>query len=206
MSDLSNIQHEVEAEARRLLPDAVRRVEWLRHGDAPVIEPGELAPQFILAEPAGTHGTDARSMIKALQRAHASALKRFRHELAQRWPEIRHLGVTFEDDRGRRSGGMIQALEDEHGPDSRGIPVTVRLEPAALEALDRMITTGVAASRAEALRWALGRVGETGLRDLLVERATKLNHGGGAAGTSWGGRAGADELWRTSWADEAGGT
>ena len=171
MSDLNSTQREVEAEARRLLPDAVRRVEWLRHGDAPVIEPGELAPQFVLAEPPGMHGTDTRGMIKALQRTHAPALKRFRHELAQRWPEIRHLGVTFEDDRGHRSGGMIQALEDEHGPDYRGIPVTVRLEPAELEALDRLITTGVAPSRAEALRWALARVRETGLRDLLAERA-----------------------------------
>ena len=156
MSDSSNLQREVEAEARRLLPDAVRRVEWLRHGDAPVIEPGELVPQFVLVEPPGMHGADVRGMIKTLQRAHAPALKRFRLELAQRWPEIRHLGVTFEDDRGRRGGGMIQALDDEHGPEFRGVPVTVRLEPAELETVDRLITTGVAASRAEALRWALG--------------------------------------------------
>jgi len=178
MSDLNSTQREVEAEARRLLPDAVRRVEWLRHGDAPVIEPGELAPQFVLAEPSGRHGTDVRGMIKALQRAHAPALKRFRHELAQRWPEIRHLGVTFEDDRGRRSGGMIQALDDEHGPDHRGIPVTVRLEPAELEALDRLITTGVTPSRAEALRWALGRVRETGLQP--AARAARPGAPGGA--------------------------
>jgi hypothetical protein len=44
MSDLSNVQREVEAEARRLFGDAVRRVEWLGHGDAPVIEPGEIMP------------------------------------------------------------------------------------------------------------------------------------------------------------------
>ena len=33
MSDSSSLQREIEAEARRLFPDAVRRVEWLRHGD-----------------------------------------------------------------------------------------------------------------------------------------------------------------------------
>ena len=173
MSDLSNLQREVEAEARRLFPGAVRRVEWLRHGDTPVIEPGELAPRFVLVEPPGTHGADVRGMIKALQRAHAPALKQFRHELARRWPEIQHLGVTFEDGRGHRSGGVIQALEDERGPDSRGIPVTVRLEPAELAALDRLITTGVAASRAEALRWALGRARETGLRHRHPERGPR---------------------------------
>ena len=51
---------------------------------------------------------------------------------------------------------MIQALDDEHGPQGhgRGGAVTVRLEAAELEAADRLITAGVAASRAEALRWA----------------------------------------------------
>ena len=164
MSDSSSLQREIEAEARRLLPDVVRRVEWLRHGDAPVIEPGELAPQFILTEPPGTHGTDVHSMIKALQRAHTPALKRFRHELARQWPEIRHLGVAFEDDRGRRSGGMIQAVHDEREEHAgRGIPVMVRLEAAELDTVDRLITAGVAPTRAEALRWALGRVREAGL-------------------------------------------
>ena len=118
MSDSSDMRREIEAEARRLFPDAVRRVEWLRHGGAPVIEPGELAPQFVLAEPPGVPGTDVRRMIKAFQGAYGPAVKQFRLELARRWPEIRHLGVTFEDDRGNRSGGMIQALHDdreEHG-------------------------------------------------------------------------------------------
>ena len=57
---------------------------------------------------------------------------------------------------------MIQALDDEHGPDHRSIPVTVRLEPAELETADRLIAAGVAASRAEAMRWALARVREAG--------------------------------------------
>ena len=95
MSDSSDMRRDIEAEARRLFPGAVRRVEWLR--------------------------------------------------------------VTFEDDRGYHSGGMIQALDDEHGPRGydrdeqagRRIPVTVRLGAAELETVDRLITTGVAASRAE---------------------------------------------------------
>ena len=159
MSDLNSVKREIEAEAMRLFPGAVRRVEWLGYGDAPVIEPGEILPQFVLAEPTGLHGTNVKRMLKGFQEAHTPALKRFRLELAGRWPQIRHLGVTFEDDRGRRSGGMIQALDDEHGPQGhdRGIPVTVRLEAAELEITDRLITTGVAASRADALRWALGR-------------------------------------------------
>jgi len=57
---------------------------------------------------------------------------------------------------------MIQALDDEHGPDHRGIPVTVRLEPAELETADRLIAAGVAASRAESPRWTLACVREAG--------------------------------------------
>jgi hypothetical protein len=110
-------------------------------------------------------------MIEAFQEAHRPALRQFRLELARRWPQIRHLGVTFEDDSGRRGGrggrgggGMIQALDDEHGLQGhdRGVAVTVRLETAELEAADRLITAGVAASRAEVLRWALGRAAEAG--------------------------------------------
>ena len=111
----------------------------------------------------------------------ARPCKQFRLELARRWPEIRHIGVSFEDDRGRQRGGMIQALDDEHGPDHRGIPVTVRLEAAELETADGLITAGVAASRAEALRWALSRVREAGLQLPAVPRGQDdLGHQVGA--------------------------
>ena len=36
MPDSSKAQREIEAEARRLFPDAVRRVEWLGYGDCAV--------------------------------------------------------------------------------------------------------------------------------------------------------------------------
>jgi hypothetical protein len=68
----------------------------------------------------------------------------------------------FEDDYGHHRRGMIQALDDEHGPDYRGVPVTVRLEAAELKTADRLIAAGIAASRAEALRWTLSRISEDG--------------------------------------------
>jgi hypothetical protein len=160
MPDSSSLQREVEAETRRLFPGAVRRVEWLRYGDSPLIEPGEILPKFVLAEPRRGRGqrSGPRDTLTAFQHEHGAALKQFRLALARRWPEIRQIGVAFEDDRGRERGGMIQALDDEHGPDHRGIPVTVRLEPAELENVDRLITAGVAASRAE----GRGRRGQPG--------------------------------------------
>jgi hypothetical protein len=108
-------RREIEDEATRLFPGAVRRVEWRHHGDTPVIEPGELLPTFVLAEPRRWRRPEIRQSLKAFQHAHGPALKRFESELARRWPEIRHIGVTFEDDAGRSRGGIIQAL-DRAGP------------------------------------------------------------------------------------------
>src|ERR671923_964197 len=100
MPDSNEVRPDVEAEARRLFPDAVRRVEWLGYGDSPLIEPGEILPQFVLAEPPSLRGNHVTRMIKAFREAHEPALREFRLELARRWPQIRHVGITFEDDRG----------------------------------------------------------------------------------------------------------
>lgn len=70
-----------------------------------------------------------------------------------------------------RGLGGIQALDDEHGPGYRGVPVTVRLGPAELETADRLITAGIAASRAEGARWALARIREQPAYAKLNERA-----------------------------------
>ncbi len=157
------IQHEIEDEAKKLFPGVVRRVEWLHYGDEPVIEPGGLLPRFVVRPVAagwrlGRHGT--RDVFKAFQRAHGPVLKRFRHEMAQRWPEIRYIGVLFEDDSGRHRGGMIQALDDKTSPTDSDVPVTVRLGAAELGTADSLIIAGTVSSRAEAIRWALSRIRE----------------------------------------------
>ena len=158
------IRNEFEAEATRLFPDSVRRVEWLRYGDVPIIEPGEILPRFVFAEPPGCRGRrpEPREALTAFQAAHRPAVKQFRHELEQRWPEIRHIGVAFEDGGGHGRGGMIRALR-EHGPVHRdAVAVMVVLTAAERETADALITAGIASSRAEALRWALTHAREAG--------------------------------------------
>jgi hypothetical protein len=63
MPDSSSLQREVEAETTRLFPGAVRRVEWLRYGDSPLIEPGEIMPTFVLAEPSRSRGPRSGSLL-----------------------------------------------------------------------------------------------------------------------------------------------
>ena len=53
-------------------------------------------------------------------------------------------------------------------------PVMARLGPVDLETLDALITAGIAASRAEAVRWALARPRERPAYAQLRERAAEI--------------------------------
>src|SRR6185369_13117305 len=94
------IRQEIEDEVRTLFGGAVRRVDWESHSNDPHFEPGELLPSLILTEPSGRIGRPGPgAAFKKLQRAHGPALKQFRRDLAQRWPEVQHLGFGYEDAR-----------------------------------------------------------------------------------------------------------
>jgi hypothetical protein len=161
------IRREIEDAASRLVPGGIRRVEWLEYSDDPHIEPGELVPRFVLPEPpagrpsAGRPGgrSEVRGAIKALQDAHGPAIRKFQHELVRRWPEIRHVGVAFEDGAGQSIGGIITEVDDRAGPGDI-TPVMVRLKPAELDIVDTLIAAGIANNRAEVVRWALTRISE----------------------------------------------
>jgi Arc/MetJ-type ribon-helix-helix transcriptional regulator len=95
------------------------------------------------------------------QNIHGPGLKQFRHEMPRRWPEIQHLGISFEDASGHSRGGLVIALDDQG--DAVGSDIThvmVRLKAPELEIVDTLITAGIANSRAEAIRWALARISE----------------------------------------------
>jgi len=141
----------------------VRRVDWESHSNDPHYEPGELLPSLILTAPPGRIWLPGPgAAFKKLQRAHGPALKQFRRDLAQRWPEIQHLGFGFEDASGHsRGGGLVIGLDDPgQAAESDIIHVMVRLKAPELEIVDTLITAGIANSRAEAIRWALTRISE----------------------------------------------
>src|SRR5215471_4271346 len=157
------IRHEIEDEVRTLFSDAVRRVDWQSHRDDPHFEPGELLPSLILTEPPGRRRgrPQPRAAFKKFQDAHGPAVKQLRRELAQRWPEIQHLGIGFEDASGHSRGGLVIALDDQGEAAGSDIThVMVRLKAPELEIIDTLITAGIANSRAEAIRWTLARISE----------------------------------------------
>lgn len=162
-AEKDRIQREIEDEVKTLFSDAVRRVDWQSHSDDPHFEPGELLPSLVLTDPPGRRRgrPEPGEALKKFQNAHGPALKQFRRELAQQWPEIRHLGIGFEDASGHSRGGLVIALDDLGEAAESGIThVMVRLKAPELEIVDTLITAGIANSRAEAIRWALARISE----------------------------------------------
>lgn len=152
------IQHELEDEAKRLFPGAIHSVALLQHGEDPVAEPGELVLRLIVIQPPSEHGEPAEphTVLKP------PVMKQFRHELAQRLPEVRRIQIKLEDDSGHPvKGHFFMGLDDQTRPtDNEFTPVMARLRPAELEIVDTLISAGIAANRAEAVRWALARIGE----------------------------------------------
>jgi hypothetical protein len=163
-AERDHIRHEIETAANKLFPGLIRRVELLQHGDAPMIEPGQLMPRFVFADPAGRRDghPDHRKATAAFKKAVGPGLSQFRDNLLLRWPEIRYVELMFEDDNGQRVGGQVQFLDDFRtvAADGEFTHVMVRLKTAELDIVDTLIAAGIASNRAEAIRWALTRIPE----------------------------------------------
>jgi hypothetical protein len=163
-AERDQIQHEIETAANKLFPGWIRRVELLEHGDAPMIEPGQLMSRFVFADPAGRREghPDRREATAAFKKAVGPGLNQFRNKLLRQWPEIRYIEVMFEDDSGQRVDGNVQFLDDYRtvAADGEFTHVMVRLKAAELDIVDTLIAAGIANNRAEAIRWALTRIPE----------------------------------------------
>ncbi len=166
-AERDHIQHELEIAANKLFPDWIRRVELLQHDDAPWMEPDQLMPRLVFKDPADRvrdPHPDPRKVAKAARTfklAVAPGLNQFRNDLLERWPEIRYIEVMTEDNRGQRTGGNVQFVEDgRKAADGEFTHVMVRLRTAELDIVDTLIAAGIANNRAEAIRWALTRIPE----------------------------------------------
>jgi len=180
----------IDAEAtERFAPDTVPRLVLLRYGDHPVIEPGEL---YLLVIP----GQDGAAR-DAWMAEHFDRLEDFR---ARRLPEVKGFMVTTG---ARDSAGLpptrimqmdgISLLDPEEEEIARGLTQVPEalLGPVDLATLDALITAGIAASRAEATRWALARIREQPAHAQLSERAREPGEPRARAGAD---RAALDQL------------
>ena len=166
---LDTIEREIDQEMRARFPGtAVRQAVLLQYGDDPLIEPGDLWVRVLLDEPDGPEDDWAPTAMAAFEQVNETAIEQFRGYLAAKLREIMTVEYVFGDNavswdgEGPRCGMPIaQRLSDiqewEHG---EATFVVVALGPAGLETVDTLIMAGLAATRAEAIRWALDRVRE----------------------------------------------
>ncbi len=172
---IGRLERRIGKEVRQRFPGAVQRVSVLQYGDDPLIEPGELLVRVIV-EAAGKR-QDQRQAIHAFEKAHEPAIRQLQNDLSAQLSETLRLEFHARGDTGPR----IVLLGRPSGPaEARGAdageltPVMARLGPVDLETLDALITAGIAASRAEAVRWALARIRERPAYAQLRERAREI--------------------------------
>jgi hypothetical protein len=120
--------------------------------------------------------------LREFELAHRPDMVRFRDDVAERFPAARKLEFVLDDGRGDRwvrPVNVIIAPLDRPLPGERPVtsdltPVMARLAPGELEIVDTLISAGIAANRAEAIRWALARIAERPAYAQLRERTREI--------------------------------
>ena len=173
---LDVIEREIGQEVRARFPGtAVRQAVLLQYGDDPEIGPGDLWVRVLLD---ADRPEDYEPTLMALRLANYTAMEQFAGYLAEKLPEIRLVEYTFSnpnpvtrDGHGPRVSNLVgerpsDISEWEHG---EATFVLVALGPAGLETVDTLIMAGTAATRAQAIRWALDRIRERPVYQRLRE-------------------------------------
>jgi len=170
----------IEGQVRSVFPeDAIERVQVLGYGDDPEVEPGETAIRVLIASGPSEGEEAAGETLRDFHEANRAAIKRLRDDLPRfiGWiefcpdcpaePHGSMLKLRIGGDRGRECppGEASEELT----------PVMTRLGPADLATVDTLITAGIANSRAEVLRWAVGRIRERPAYAQLQERVHEID-------------------------------
>jgi hypothetical protein len=176
----------VEEQVRSAFPEgAVERVQVLTYGDDPAVEPGETAIRVFISRAGRPEGKEAdKEIIEAFEKASHEALKQLSDELSfVGWIDFR----PATQDESARSGGPFGTGpffrfkgRREPCPPSEELseqltPVMTRLGVADLATVDTLIAAGIASSRAEVLRWAVGRLRENPAYAQLQDRVNDIS-------------------------------
>ena len=172
----------VEKHVRSLFPDdVISRVQVLQYGDDPAVEPGDAAVRVFLHRPDQPEGEEAdEEIVGAFEKANRERLKKLNGELPRviAWVEFQADSPNGAEKRRRHvlkigRGGHAAKPLDEAAEELT--PVMTRLGPADLATVDTLITAGIAGSRAEVLRWAVGRIRENPAYAQLQNRVREIN-------------------------------
>ena len=161
------VTERIEQQVRSAFPDgAITRVQVLQYGDDPEVEPGQTAMRVFFDWPGRSDGNKADpKTVHAFVVANGAALDVLRDELPRsiRWVEFRPespAGAASPHGLSYRITDLGQQAATQDDVPEDLTPVMTRLGPADLATLDSLITAGIVNSRAEGVRWAIGRLRE----------------------------------------------
>lgn len=132
--------------------------------------PGELGVRMTIGSPAGTESDG--EFLDFFKSTYREAFARLRHDIWQQFPETRRIEVISGTDPRNRFMTLLMPGECDPGADLTA--VTARFDAAGLETLDTLIAAGIAANRAQAIRWAVDRIRERPAYARLRERAPEI--------------------------------
>jgi hypothetical protein len=158
----------------------IERIELLKYGDDPEVEPGQLIARIVIETPA-----DPPERMRAFEAFHherGAAFLELRHDVNKlSAPVLLQLVAGGEQPGpGGITGPRLQLLHGGPGPCGPGpdgpalTPVMARLGQEDVATLDTLITAGIASSRAEAVRWALARIRERPAFEQLRAHAREI--------------------------------
>lgn len=152
-------------------PDgAVREVTVVQYGDDPAVGPGEVGVRMTIGSPAGLEQDG--EFLDFFKATYREAFTRLRRDIRQQFPATKRIEVISGTD--PRNSFVTLLQPGECGPADDLTPVTAGFDAAGLETLDTLIAAGFAASRAQAVRWAVDRIRERPAYALLRERAPEI--------------------------------
>ena len=174
-TELDRLQEQFGQLVRARFPGApVERVAVLGYGDDPEIEPGQLLARVYLE--AGSEQADRERALREFHDAHGEAVRELRKDL-DRLPGAGLLEVVADEEEAGCRGPRLRLMGKAGMPpggEGQLVPVMARLGPADLETVDVLITAGIAANRADAVRWALARIRERPAYAQLQQRAREI--------------------------------
>jgi hypothetical protein len=169
----------IEERLRSAFPDgAITQVEVLSYGDDPAIEPGQTAIRVSVdrsGRPEGREGDE--ETIHEFEHANHATLKELHDKLPRfiEWAEFRAAGAAGTHGPILRIGGSggRSAPPLNEAPEEL-TPVMTRLGTTDLATVDLLITAGIGSSRAEVMRWAVGRIRENPVYSQIQERVREI--------------------------------
>jgi len=173
---LARLTEQFNQVVRERLPGApIQRVAILQYGDDPEIEPGQLLARIHIE--ASDDKSAREQAMEEFHQAHRTAVHDLRRDL-DRLPGVGLLEIIAGSGEGENLGPRMRLASRDYPPLAAGegplVPVMARLGPADLETVDVLITAGIAANRADAVRWALARIRERPAYAQLQQRAREI--------------------------------